>query len=382
VELDRSSVYLNDLGNIQQEVGLLDEAVVSFTEAIALAPQDAFILTNRANAKVLKGDIEGALNDYTQTIEYGDLTAFYNRGNLRLNQLQDYDGAIVDFTSAINCDACREKHYYYYNRAYTKTLKEDLEGALLDCDLALGIAPEYFRPIRLKAKTYYQLGDLCSAKEAYLRIIGLDNADMIDYQELGSIENKLDLFESAAEYLEQSNQMNKSPSGDPTDPETFLKSSYYLAHSLYRMGDYQKAITVTMECEKYCDLNAEFLRVLACAYDCNGDSEKALEVINRAITLDDSTAEIWYDRGVIRRDSGNLEGAVEDFKKAIEINPSFTSAYHNIGSIAWRDMGDREMGCSYWKKAADLGDEDSKELHTRNCLVPLVSDAFPGISDL
>lgn len=382
VHLNKCSVYLNDLGNIQQEAGLLDEAITSFTDAIAMAPQDAFILTNRANAKVLKRDFAGALDDFTKAIENGDLTAFYNRGNLKLNGLKDYDGAIADFTNAINCDACTDKHYYYYNRAFAKHLKEDLAGALEDCDLAHRVYPNYIKPIRLKAKTHFQLGALRLAKEWYVKILDRHGEDFYDWNELGTIQNKLDNHESAVGCLRQSIRLNLGNEQSPSDSDVLTKSSYYLSHSFYRLGEYQDAVTVALECEQYCILNAEYLRVLACVYDEMGDSAMALETINRAITLDDSSAEIWYDRGVIRRDIGDLEGALEDFKKAIAINPSFTSAYHNIGSIAWYDLGNREMGCSYWKKAADLGDESSKDLYTKNCVTPGVSDAFPGISDL
>ena len=366
VLLDKNDMYLNDLGNIQQELGLYCEAVCSFTEAFSLAPESVFILTNRGNAKGLSGDLVGALNDYSKAIEQGDVTAYYNRANLQLNRLKDYDAAIEDFTSAIDCDVCGDKHHYYYNRAYTKSLVGDLEGAIRDCDLSLAIAPEYVRPIRLKAKTFYQLGDLCNAKASYLRLVKSGNADLIDYQELGSIENKLESFDSAARYLRQSNQINIRHSADPSDLETYSKSSYYLAHSLYRMGDLEEALAVTKECQKHVDIDAEFLRVLACIYDEKGESDKAFEIIDRALNRDETIPAIWYDRGVIRRDSGDLEGAVADFKQAFALDSSFTSACHNIGSI-YMDIGNMSQACHYWKTASDLGDRDSKRLVDEHC---------------
>jgi len=366
IALERNEIYLNNLGNIQQDIGLLDEAICSFSEAYNIAPKTSFILTNRANAKSLSGDLEGALNDYTKAIEQGDLTAFYNRANLHLNQLKDYVAAIEDFTSAIDCDTCGDKHHCYYNRAYTKFLTGDLEGAIQDCDLALGIDSEYFRPIRLKAKTCYQLGDLYHARESYLRLVELGDANLIDYQELGSIENKLESFDSATRYLRHSNQVNMRQTGDPSDLEIYSKSSYYLAHSLWRLGNYQEAISVTEKCEQYCELNAEFLRLTACILDEMGNSEKAIETINRALALDDSIPEIWYDRGVIRRDSDDFEGAIADFKQAFALDSSFTSACHNIGSI-YMHTGNMTQACHYWKMASDLGDQDSKRLVDEYC---------------
>ncbi len=42
-------------------------------------------------------------------------------------------------------------------------------------------------------------------------------------------------------------------------------------------------------------------------------------------------AEEYYDSGVEKANSGDYEGAIEDYNKAIEINPKDADAYHNRG---------------------------------------------------
>jgi len=369
VELVRNEIYLNDLGNIQQDIGLLDEAICSFTQAYNIAPETSFILTNRANAKHKKGDLEGALEDYSIALDSGDNSAFYNRGFLNLNDRQDYASAISDFTNAIEHESCPEIQWGYYNRALARSRNNDLQGALRDCDMALEIKPDYMKAIRLKAKILFGLEELYLAKEWYTKILGSGDEDIIDLYEIGKVENKMGIHEEAIIHLRSSLDRNTpidNVSEVGFDKEIFTQASYYLANSFYNLKEYDKAIEVSTDCAKYCDLDAEFCRLVACIYDDAGETALAFDSINRALTLDSTSPTIWYDRGVIRRDSGDLEGAIADFKQAFALDSSFTSACHNIGSI-YRDIGTMTQACHYWKMASDLGDQDSKKLLDEYC---------------
>ena len=82
--------------------GDLDGAIADFTRAIELNPKDDAPYYNRAQAKWLKKDRAGAIADYTRAIELGSTNpaAYNNRGNARAEN-NDRDGAIADYTRAI-----------------------------------------------------------------------------------------------------------------------------------------------------------------------------------------------------------------------------------------------------------------------------------------
>ena len=121
--------------------GDLDGAIAEFTRAIELNPKDDAPYYNRAQAKWLKKDAAGAIADYTRAIELGSQNpaAYNNRGNARAEN-NDRDGAIADYTRAIELkpDYARA----YYNRAVAKQAKGDVTGAKADFKTAEKLDPE------------------------------------------------------------------------------------------------------------------------------------------------------------------------------------------------------------------------------------------------
>jgi tetratricopeptide (TPR) repeat protein len=138
---DESGGDLVNRGIEKGKKGDLDGAIADFTRAIELNPKDDAPYYNRAQAKRLKKDAAGAIADYTRAIELGSTNpaAYNNRGNARAEN-NDQDGAIADYTRAIELkpDYARA----YYNRAVAKDAKRDAAGAAADFKSAEKLDPE------------------------------------------------------------------------------------------------------------------------------------------------------------------------------------------------------------------------------------------------
>ena len=87
-------------------------------------------------------DYEGAIIDYTKAIELKPdyILAYYLRGEARYI-LEDYPGAIVDYTRVIEL----KPNYIdvFFSRARAKSLLEDYRGAISDYTKAIELKPDF-----------------------------------------------------------------------------------------------------------------------------------------------------------------------------------------------------------------------------------------------
>ena len=67
------------------------------------------------------------------------------------------------------------------------------------------------------------------------------------------------------------------------------------------------------------------------AYDANGDMDSALKDYNRAIELAPDSASIYYNRAVLFVSQKDYDSALKDYDSAIRLNPGYVAALYNRG---------------------------------------------------
>ncbi len=91
----------------------------------------------------------------------------------------------------------------------------------------------------------------------------------------------------------------------------------------------------------------------ALAYDATLDLNAAIADYTRAIDINAGYANAWSNRGLAYLKLGQLDKAVSDNMKAVEIEPSFSPAYNNLGS-AYDEMGQYPKAIDSYSKAIEL----------------------------
>jgi tetratricopeptide (TPR) repeat protein len=84
-----------------------------------------------------------------------------------------------------------------------------------------------------------------------------------------------------------------------------------------------------------------------------GDLDGALAEFDRALELRPDYAEAYHNRGVIRQARGDLEGALADLDRAVQLNSCCAEAYNNRGSVR-RARGDLEGALADYDRALEL----------------------------
>jgi len=74
--------------------------------------------------------------------------------------------------------------------------------------------------------------------------------------------------------------------------------------------------------------------------------------INKAIELSPRTV-FYNNRGVVRNDLGDKQGAIDDYNQALKFNPNLTQAYYNRG-VVHLQLGDKRKAREDLQRAAQL----------------------------
>jgi tetratricopeptide (TPR) repeat protein len=305
--------------------GDLEGAIADYSRSIQLDPKRAVIYNNRANAKQVKGDVDGALADYTRAIELDPkyVVAYYNRGGIQ--EAKGFlDKAIADYTRAIELDP---KYAFAYNgRGKAKAAKSDLNGAIVDFSHAIELDPK-------NAEAYYNRGTARGAK-------GDRDGATADHNRAFELDPKLkDRLDShdASVNTEQSSATN------------------YYNRALEKKdgGDLDAAIANFSRAIELNPLYLEAYNDRAASEGLKGDLDAAMADYNRAIELDSRHFNSYMGRGVVKSMKGDLDGAMNDFNRAIKLNPKSAMAYYSRATIKRSKGANKEAEIDF-NRAAEL----------------------------
>jgi tetratricopeptide (TPR) repeat protein len=84
-----------------------------------------------------------------------------------------------------------------------------------------------------------------------------------------------------------------------------------------------------------------------------GDTKSAIEDYNKAIALNPTYHEAYFTRGMIKSQMGDQRGAIQDCTNAIKLNNKYAEAYYVRGIIR-HALGDTD-GCNDLSKSGELG---------------------------
>ncbi len=86
------------------------------------------------------------------------------------------------------------------------------------------------------------------------------------------------------------------------------------------------------------------------------DFNAALADFDEAIRLQPDFAEVYNQRGQLRRVIGDYVGARGDYAEALRLNPSYANVHYNWGILCC-DTADFEGAITHWETCAQMGDE-------------------------
>ena len=83
------------------------------------------------------------------------------------------------------------------------------------------------------------------------------------------------------------------------------------------------------------------------------DPMKAMELYSKIIVINPNIAEVYNNRGLLKKETNDQEGALQDYNKAIELAPNDAAIYKNRGYLR-NEINDQEGALQDYNKAIEL----------------------------
>jgi tetratricopeptide (TPR) repeat protein len=248
---------------------------------------------NRVGARVLKGDLEGALADANEAVRLDpqNTMAFNNRGFV-YSFMDDPERALADFNQSIRLDPSQPLPYLNRGQIYAE--RNEFDRAVAEFSEAIRLDPKFITAHTNRARTFF-------AKHDYDRAI----QDLSEAIKLGG--NTAEIFsDRGLNYLAA-----RKPDPAIADFEEAVRIDPQYIPAIHSLGD---------------------------AYLAKGDYGRAVPYYDKAIGIDGKDARHYFNRGRARLYQGAFSDAAADFNRASELEPQV--AY----LLLWREIASKRGG--------------------------------------
>src|SRR3989338_7098103 len=246
---------------------------------------------------------------------------------------KEYDDAIEAYTSAIALDP--NYAAAYNNRGVAYKNKGQNDRAIEDYNKAIALDPNYAAAYNNRGNAYANKGQYDRAIEDYNKAIALDPNYAKAYNNRGgAYDNKGQNDRAIEDY-------NKAIALDPNNA-----AAYNNRGAVYAKNSLIKALLDKNKNPRIADVYKN---------NADEDYDRAIEDYNKAIALDPNYALAYARRGSAYDNKGQYDRAIEDYNKAIALDPNYAAAYNNRG-LAYYKKGNMGRAISDFQKACDMGD--------------------------
>lgn len=357
LELDPISILaLSRRAEHWAELGEFERSCTDLLHAIELDPGNSELHYILGRARTLSGDPFGALDALNLSVELGPGAphAFAARG-IVLCDLGRYQESVADTTTALQLAEGGAAIYLatiHNSRGIAFRQAGEILAALEDFDRTIALDPDQalYRHNRGLAHgdLDFQTHDLDLARQDQEHALRLDPDHVEARIELGRLHLWEEELESALSAFELAIR---------ADPER-AEAHAARGEALEELKRPELAIQAYGEAIRLDPGDPFHLLSRGQAHERQGNTKESLADLTLAIMLSEGTlATAFSSRGVARYNSEDLQGALEDYSRAIELEPDEPIYWRNRAEV-WEDLGEPEKAEADEEAAEGLEEQD------------------------
>jgi tetratricopeptide (TPR) repeat protein len=245
---------------------------------------------------------------------------YYERARIRSRE-GDNKGAIADINRAIRSDP--RMAIAYFARGDIKRSSGDAKSAIADFTMGIKLDPKCAPAYVCRGNARRNLDDTKGAIADFNKAIKLDAKNALAYIGLGMARTKKGISGAI-------NEFNKAIKLDPKSSEAYFGRGWARAGK----GDANQAISDFTRAIKLNPRHGMAYMLRGEAYRANSETDKAIADFTKAIKIGvPNWAHAYGNRGFERLTKEEYSRALEDFDKAIELDPKLAVAYLGRGTV-------------------------------------------------
>lgn len=220
------------------------------------------------------------------------------------------------------------------------------ELAIAELNAVIAADPDFTLAYVELGKAYEATGDYPKALAAFQRTVRLDTWSFENHLSLARICEKLEEYPEAAAAYARAAELN------PKSSEAILGAARcYLA-----AGEYMKSLTYCELAER-ADKPREVLPLLARVHESQKDYERAIQVYQRLLVLDENDPNVLLSLGVAYVKAEQFERAQQVLAAVTQIRPRGGAAYRHLGYCLIK-LGNIDQAVQTYQKAVDFDGND------------------------
>ncbi len=370
-----------NLGITLRKQSKLVEAIASYQQALALNPNHAGIYYNLGIVLNEQNKTDEAISYYKKALKINlqHAESHHNLGNIYREQ-QNFEQAVLHYQQAIRLkpnfpQACN-------NLGYSYLLQNQLANAVTQFEQTLELQPDFVLAHNYLGLAFIRQGNDAKAVETLQQAITLKFDYAEAYANLGVAFQRQGHLDKAMDCLQRAINLEATS----VDAPIYLGNVYVeraefdKAHEYYQKAfenhsatALQLLLQTTLHWQNTGKLAQakfayqwilqtypnhpdalHFLGIIANAED---DNDKAIELIQQAITQNPDIPSFHNNLGHCLWHQGRLTAAIESYHRALAIQPNYASAYNNLG-IALKDTGNIDAAIDSYRKALKINSEE------------------------
>ena len=213
-----------------------------------------------------------------------------------------------------------------------------------------------FTSLWKRAKRCFEQGDNEAELKIYQKLEKMGFSLEVS-EAKGLLCEKMGRFEEAIQAYKKGRKWAQKSRAEEWRVKFWRREIAALVSILLGRESYSKATKILRQAIKKDCQNPGFHELLAKVYFNLEDWDLGLEELDEVIKLDEDPelkAATFFNKGLVLRDRGNIEGAKQAYLEAIKTNSCYAPSYVNLGNIYWSQR-DEEKGFQLWQQAEEMG---------------------------